>query len=373
MNTPEESSQPARDCQQGSSWWRYAVWLNLVYLVIPAFQPLFSPRPGWQSWALYGGMVLVFLPLYVLDVLRPGNTRVRFAVPVTVLGCVTTPFNPGMSVLFVYVAAAVGISETRRTALRVFVGLTVLVGVFAVVSTVPALLRMWLLASVVFIWVIGLIQLETSARVRDAAELRVRNAHIEHLATMAERERIARDLHDLLGHSLTGMIVRAQLVQGVAESDPRRAAGEAGEIENAAREALGAVREAVRGWSLTTLDAELDSARDMLARVNVELSVCRDAQLVLVGSAEHELALATRELLTNVARHAEASSVRVRVTTAGQWLRLEVSDDGVGGGPSEGSGLRGVRDRLGVLGGTVRRDASAGTTVTVALPKQVAT
>lgn len=377
MNTSAKSPAQFDQCAppgHGRSWWRYARWLHLVWLVIPAFQPMFDPDPGWTGWSLYGGMLLVFLPLYVLDVTRPGNSRARFSIPITVLGAVLTPFNTGMAVLFVYVAAAVGVTEQRSVALRAYGGLTLLIAAFTVVSTVPMPWRIWpLLPNVLLIWVIGLIQLEAAERERDAADLRVRNAHIEHLATMAERERIARDLHDLLGHSLTAMIVRAQLVQRLTAAEPQRAAGEAVEIESTAREALSEVRKAVRGWRLATLEAELESARGMLSSVDVELTVRRDAELMLVGSAEHELALAVREALTNVARHAGATSAHVRIGTSGEDLRLVVADDGVGGTAAEGDGLRGVRERLSALGGWVSRDGSAGTTVTVSLPRQVAT
>ena len=372
MNSEDDAGRTARPPRE-KSWRGYAVWTNLIYLGIPVFQPAFDPGAGWEGWLLYGAMLAVFVPLYVAEMLRPRNTRGQFLIPVVVLGAVTTPFNPGMAVLFVYAAAAAGITEQPRIAFRWFVGLTVLVGVFTVVSTVPMPWRVWtLLPNVLFIWVIGLIQMESGARERDAADLRIRNAHIEHLATMTERERIARDLHDLLGHSLTAVIVRAQLVQGLACAEPGRAGKEAAEIETTAREALQEVRSAVRGWRLATLEGELESARGMLDSVNVALTVHRDAELALVSSTEHELALAAREALTNVARHAGASTCHVRIDSAGDDLRMVIADNGSGGAVPDGNGLRGVRERVVALGGSMSRDGSVGTTITVSLPLQVA-
>lgn len=368
LDAGEHTARPRRE----RSWRRHAVWVHLVYLAIPAFQPAFDPDAGWASWLLYGVLLAIFVPLYVAEMLRPRNTRLRFIIPVVVLGAVTSPFNPGMGVLFVYAAAAAAITEQPRVAFRWFAGLTVLAGVFLVVSTVPMPWRLWMLPNLLFIWVIGLIQLEVGAKERDAADLRIRNARIEHLATRTERERIARDLHDLLGHSLTAVIVRAQLVRGLVGTEPEQAGKEAAEIETTAREALHEVRSAVRGWRLTTLKAELDSARGMLSSVDVVLTVHRDSELTLASSAEHELALAAREALTNVARHAGASTCHVRIDSAGDDLRMAVADNGSGGAVPDGHGLRGVRERVVALGGSVRRDGSAGTTVTVSLPLRVA-
>lgn len=371
MTTHEPTREVAEERRE-RIWWPLIRWGHLIYLTVPALTPTFNPHSGWVGWALYVGTLLVFLPLYALEMLRNQNTRWCFTIPVVLLGAVTTPFNPGMGVLFVYAAAAIGVSERRTVALRAFVGLTVLAAAFLLVSVVPMPYRTWVLPNVLFIWIVGMVQVDAAARDRHAADLRVANAHIDHLARVAERERIARDLHDLLGHSLTAMIVRAQLVHGLVTTDPRRAAEESAEIESTAREALNAVRGAVRGWRLATLDDELASARGVLDSANIRLDVHRDPEVTLVGSAEHELALAAREALTNVARHAGASNCQVRVTPLDEDLRLVVADDGVGGAVGEGNGLRGVRERVAALGGWVKLDGSGGTTLTVSLPRQVA-
>ncbi|WP_199433222.1 sensor histidine kinase [Qaidamihabitans albus] len=344
--------------------------VHLVYLVFPAFQPLFDPDAGWPDWLLVAGIIGTFVPLYVLAMRRPAWSRWLCTVPATVIGVAATPFNAGAAVLFVYAAAVAAVSESRRTALRWFAGLTLLVSVLTVVSPVPMPWRLWgLIPPLVFIWIIGLTRLEDADRERDAAELRLRNARIEHLAAVSERERIARDLHDLLGHSLTAVVMRAQLI-GV---DPARARTEAAEIERTAREALTEVRAAVSGWRQASLDEELDAARTALVGAGVRLLVRRDDDLVLVGSTEHALALALREAVTNVARHAGARTCRVDIGAHDGELRLVIADDGVGGQAAEGNGLAGMRERVTALGGRVLRAGTAGTTVTIAVPLRVAT
>ena len=373
MTTPQPPEQHTARATHSGRGYKHAVWANLVYLAIPAFQPSFDPTAGWADWTRYGVMLAVFVPLFALEMLRPRNTRWWFVIPTVVLGAVFTPFNSGMAVLFVFAAAFAGIAERPRVAVGWFAGLSVLTGVFGLVSVVPTPWRwMGLVPSVLFIWVVGVIQLGIAASERETAELRVRSARIEHLATMAERERIARDLHDLLGHSLTAMVVRAQLVQGLVATEPERAGKEAAEIETTARDALGEVRHAVRGWRLASLQQELDTARGTLAGMGIELTTQCDAALTLVGSAEHELALATRELLTNVARHSAARNCHVQLGVTGDDVRLVIADDGSGDSAGEGSGLRGVRERISALGGWLDRQSHRGTTVTVSLPAAVA-
>jgi two-component system sensor histidine kinase DesK len=353
---------------------RVWTWVHLVYLVLPLFQPMFDPNADFWDWALAVGLIVAFIPMYAMSLLRPWHARWWLTVPATVLGIIATPFNAGAAVLFVYAAACAGISESRRTALRWFIALTMVALALSLVSVVPMPYRLWnIIPPVLFIWVIGLVQINEAERMRDAAELRMANARIEHLATVSERERIARDLHDLLGHSLTAVVMRAQLVKELVDVDPVRARAEVLEIERTAREALAEVRATVSGWRQASLEAELDAARGALASTGVSLVVHRDPDLTLVGSMEHALALAVREAITNVARHARAHACHVGIHATDGELRVVVADDGVGGSSPEGNGLTGMRERIAALGGRVVRTGTEGTTVTIAVPLRVAT
>lgn len=358
----------------GPAAWREIGWFHLVYLAIPFFHPINAPDAGVWDWLLVAGIIVVFLPLYVLAWRRPDLARWGSAVPTTVLGVLTTPLNSGAAVLFVYAAATAGIHESRRVALRWFVGLTVVMLLLLWLSPIPLPWRLWGLGpSLLFTWIIGLTQIEQADQAREATDLRLRNARVEYLATLSERERIARDLHDLLGHSLTSVVMHAQLSRHLVDSDPERARAAAAQAEETARAALAEVRAAVSGLRHTTLDAELESARTTLASAGVELSTRRDPAVKLVGSTEHELALALREAITNVARHAHARTCCVGLSAADGELRLVIADDGVGGHHRPGNGLSGLRERISVLGGRVEHSGTAGTTVTIAVPLEVAT
>lgn len=345
-------------------------WIHLIWLGNLLWAPVFDPSTGWLDWALVVGVVALFVPMYVLAWLRPSLIRWWCLVPTVVLGALATPFNTGAAVLFVYAGAFAGVAESRRVAMRWLFALSMLFAVFSVVSVVELPYRLFgLVPSFIFLWLIGILQVEWSEREREAADLRIRTARVEHLATLAERERIARDLHDLLGHTLTAIIVRAQLVA----ADPARAAAEAAEIERAARAALDEVRDAVTGWRSASLETELEAARTALTNLGVEVVVRRDQDLAIVSSTEHELALALREAVTNVARHAQASTCHIGIEARDGELRLVIADDGVGSAGPEGNGLTGMRERITALGGLVRRTGVAGTTVTIAVPLRVAT
>jgi two-component system sensor histidine kinase DesK len=344
-------------------------WIHTIYLAIPLFQPSFDPASDGWDWTIAIGIAVLGGVLYFVGLVRVDLARWYSAVPLTVLAVATMPLNAGASVLLVYAAGAAGRVENRANAIRWFVGLTILLLGMSVVIPAPLPWRLFsIIPSLLFIWVIGLVCIEEAERAREASELRLRNARIEHLATVTERERIARDLHDLLGHSLTAVVMRAQLIG----ADPSRAVTEAAEIERTARDALAEVRNALSGWRQASLEREVETARGALASADVELVVRREADLVFIGSTEHELALALREAVTNVARHARAKTCHIGIHSEGDELRLVIADDGVGGKSREGNGLTGIRERVTALGGRMDRTTSAGTTVTIAVPLAVA-
>ena len=163
-------------------------------------------------------------------------------------------------------------------------------------------------------------------------ELRAARAEVARLAVERERLRFARDLHDLLGHSLSLVAIKSELARRLLPRDPERAAREVADVEAVAREALAEVREAVGGYRRGDLAVELRRARMALRAAGVEPSVDVDAGDVgdLPPDAEAALAWAVREGVTNVARHAEAARCAVRVRRVPGAVVVEVVDDGAG-------------------------------------------
>ena len=177
-------------------------------------------------------------------------------------------------------------------------------------------------------------------------ELRLAREDLARLAVAEERLRFARDLHDLLGHSLSVIVLKAELAAKLAAASPERAAHEVEDIERVAREALREVREAVSGYRQAGLGQELEGARRALKAAGIVVRIQQTAG-PLPGPVESVLAWAVREATTNAIRHSGARRVGISIESDHDEARLQVVDDGLGStAEQEGSGLRGLRERV---------------------------
>jgi two-component system, NarL family, sensor histidine kinase DesK len=221
----------------------------------------------------------------------------------------------------------------------------------------------------VFVPIIGMINLHFTELARRNVRLKLAHEEVERLAKLDERERIARDLHDLLGHSLAVITLKSQLAARLARFDPERAAAEMSEVERISREATNEVRRAVRGYRAQKLGTELAKARLALESAGMRLEV-HAGPFALGSDQESVVALALREAVTNVVRHSRAERCVVRVDSGRERFVLEVEDDGRGIRRPEGAGLAGMRERLAPLGGTVELEPVGphGTLLRLTLP-----
>jgi two-component system sensor histidine kinase DesK len=187
---------------------------------------------------------------------------------------------------------------------------------------------------------------------RKNQELAMAHEEVRALATTAERERISRDLHDLLGHTLTLVAVKAELAAKLVGRDAEAAEREMQSVAATAREALAEVRIAVVGMKGASLAFELDKARHALTAANIKAEI---SALTTDGHPGQEavLAMALREGVTNVIRHSGATRCEIRLEPSATALVLSIADDGRGGKLVEGSGLKGMRARLAAIGGAL--------------------
>ncbi|HZP18469.1 MAG TPA: sensor histidine kinase, partial [Terriglobales bacterium] len=224
----------------------------------------------------------------------------------------------------------------------------------------------WAVSMVVALGV-GLSNIHFAERNRADAKLRLAHQEIEHLAKVAERERIARDLHDVLGHTLSLIIVKSTLAGKLLDRDPQKARREIADIERVSRDAMAEIRGTLRGDSSYKLSEEIQRAKSTLssAGINVESET---AELGLSPAQESVVALILREAVTNVVRHAEARNCRLRLAANNGDCVLEIADDGRWKSEAEGSGLRGMRERIEALGGNMFRDTRDGTRLCFAFP-----
>jgi two-component system sensor histidine kinase DesK len=345
-------------------------WVGLAYLVF-AFLPLlfWEERPA-HAVLLTLLAAAVFLPLY-FAFYRVSSPRQQLIIPaVAALGLSLAVVNPGGNTFIIYAAAMAGTALPLRHALLATAGM--LVGIAAVYFLVlPFTFAIAYTAMVVVISTLVLAGvLVGRARQRRNAELRLTQDEVARLAAMAERERIGRDLHDLLGHTLSLVAIKSELAGRLVDRDPEAAKRQIGEVETVARQALAQVREAVVGIRATGLQAELAASRLALLSADVRMDQ-RVAPMVLPAPLESALAMAVREATTNVLRHASAGRVEVELASDAGELRLQISDDGKGGIVRHGNGLTGMRERLQAAGARLDIDSppGGGTRLLVTVPR----
>jgi two-component system sensor histidine kinase DesK len=251
---------------------------------------------------------------------------------------------------------------------------TVCIGAFLIAVAVG--LEGWLAALHVTVWAAGMVfpslfgfvMLHFAQREQVNAKLRLAQAEVEQLARVAERERISRDLHDLLGHTLSVIVLKSELASKLASRDPERAAAEIRDVESVAREALAQVRAAVQGYRSTGLKSEFARAASVLRDAGLEVkSDYTPAELTPLE--ESVLTLVLREAVTNVIRHARASRCELKVGVTDSSFEMRVADNGVGGQALEGAGLTGMRERVQALGGALERTVEGGTSLLIRLPR----
>lgn len=193
--------------------------------------------------------------------------------------------------------------------------------------------------------------------------------------------RFSRDLHDLLGHTLSVIVVKSEAARRLAPRDMEAALGQITDIEAVGRQALTEIREAVTGYREGSLATELDRARSALSAADID-PVVRQSGPPLTPQNEALLGWVVREAVTNAVRHSRATRCEITLDGILDRVRLTVADDGTGDtgaatGPAEGvggTGLKGLTERLTVAGGSLRYGPSprGGFTVTAELPVEAA-
>ncbi|WP_438348215.1 sensor histidine kinase [Paenibacillus sp. FA6] len=197
------------------------------------------------------------------------------------------------------------------------------------------------------------------------------NEHIKELVKREERMRIARDLHDTLGHTLSLITLKSQLVERLITKDPQHAQFEAKEIERTSRAALRQVRELVSDMRAVTVAEELLEVQVILDSADIISYFEGDAKLAGVPDlTQNILSLCLREAITNIVKHSRATNCTVRIEQKMAYVTLIISDDGIGlhEDHHDGNGLKGMAERLSLIEGSLEVLSVKGTTLTVTIP-----
>jgi len=335
--------------------WREAALLAipLVYLIYVVI----SVRQNSYGAAAVAGYVLlaVFAACWLVTpfVLPERTSRLRFWAWYALLVALTVaeiPFARAAGfVLCVFITLlTVARLGARSAPVVAAMALAALLVPVAVGSWHVSLAKSFADVTPVAIPVVALVMAGVMQIVRSNQALAEARAEVARLAAENERIRIARDLHDLLGHSLTTITVKAGLARRLGPADPAGAVDQITEVEELCRRVLADVRAAVSGYREVTLASELARGRELLraSGISADLPTATD----VADPAHQELfGWAVREGLTNVIRHARARSCQVRVSAS----CVEITDDGHGSAAPPGNGLSGLRERATAVGGGV--------------------
>jgi len=348
---------------------------SLLWLLYLGFllMPLTWGEPGWRWLGATLLSLPAFLALYFYQLRRRSNPTVAVVLAFALLCYALQPFNPFANTYLTYAAAFAPLALPGLLApLLLTVALLVLLAIEVLLIGQPLLI----IAITVLVCTVCCVG-NAFARERNAqiAALRLSQEEVRRLAAIAERERIGRDLHDLLGHTLSLVAIKGELAGKLVSRDQLAAGREIGEVTQIAREALAQVRTAVTGMRAAPLAGELSSARTLLESCGVQLT-CTQEMAELPAAIETALAMIVREAATNIQRHAGATRASVEISSeaadgdGGGAVALRVSDNGRGGIGARGNGLAGIGERVRALGGTLEIDSppGAGTVLRARLP-----
>lgn len=340
--------------------WPIFVAMWLLFPAGDAIAVLRTAQSPVQLLAFLASMA-VFVAVFLWLMLRypfRGNDltlperRIRSSLLVALVGltlCIELAFYDGIPYRFMFVVVAAAVTLPTRHAVWTVAAFVVMAGgMFAARSGLEALSLTWERALAPFV-IVGFSVILVSRLVVTVWELQAAREEISRLAVSEERLRFARDLHDLLGRSLSSITLKSELAGRLLPAAPEKAASEVRDIEGLARRALREVREAVAGYRQPTLAGELEGAHEMLEAAGIDLRV-EDESGVLPTRTDAVLAWTVREGVTNVIRHSRARHCEILLMCADGEVHARISDDGIGRASEQdapaGTGLSGLEERV---------------------------
>lgn len=336
------------------------VWL--VYLVIPLVQLFDQPA---EVVAIGVTAVVLFIIIYVCAA-RFERYRFYLVLALIVMVALFTYTDENSIYMGFYAAPLVGMLATRK---QVFIGTNLLAILFGatiwywkmyndsslLVQYLPAMIVMLIMP---FILLVG----QRSKELRK--KLNLANEEIAKLSKNEERQRISRDLHDTLGHTLSLITLKSELAEKLILKHPERAMQEVKDIQATSRAALRQVRELVSGMSSLTIRDELAHAKQILSAAGIVLESEGDFEREITSATINNiLGMCLREAVTNVVKHSRAKLCTVRLDWEESRLTLSVTDNGTGLSRTDengvwlesrgGSGIKGMRERLKLIEGSL--------------------
>ena len=336
---------------------------HLIYLAF-LFMPWLFQTPSSTDVVVALAAVLIFVPIHFYAYTASSNKRIIPIALVALLSAVCAFYVTGNGVFLVYCAAMAGF---HRPVWRsgFIVALCALVYVAASYTAGRISVEMgFILFMSLIIW---FSTLSTAQTLLDKAQQEREHELDTQTASLMERERIGRDLHDLLGHTLTLVALKSDLANRLIDNDPEAAKVQITQIQEGARRALKDVRVALSGLTAVSVATELDNAHKALSTAGVELNVTGEVPDLSLDQ-DKVCGLMIREAVTNIIRHTKASQAHIEFSSGDSHRHVTISDNGGGTVNTEGRGLHGLRLRIESLGGSVLIDDTEGVSLRASLP-----
>ncbi len=345
-----------------------ALGFALPWLIFTGFffiKFFYVTPPLWEialSTAAFGIFLIAFFAAF-RNYYRPTHMRLPSLV-ILLIGVVMAPINPGANVFFSYPSWYLARAFPTKQAVLVLAGIVALV---IALTWYFALGLNFFLPAILLVVALGSMSIAIRRLEDTQFALGKSKEEAEHLARIAERERIARDLHDTIGHSLSVIALKSDLAAQLAETSAPDAAAEMREINSVARQSLSEIRATLSGFWELSLDAELRALQSSIREAGIA-SKTNVGGHDLPAPTETALAMCFREAVTNVIRHSEATDCELSLVKNGDSVIGIVADNGIGGKIRPGNGLTGMRQRVEQMQGDLKVDSGAGTRVEFRLP-----
>ncbi|KMN43041.1 sensor histidine kinase [Bacillus paramycoides] len=346
-------------------------YMWLVYLLFPIYH--LTQASGWK-FIIGSGMLILFIITY-RQLYFVNKTFVLWACIQMILIFLFALFYNAFMIFFgFFTASAMGFAPSKKV-FRVLLGLLItMLGAFIFVYfkqlTTTSLVNIVPMFILMLLTPFGMRNFNQKKMLKN--QLNEANEQIKDLVKREERQRIARDLHDTLGHTLSLITLKSQLVEKLIVKNPERASIEAKEITQTSRTALKQLRELISDMRMITVEEELEQIKVILQAANIDLKIEQEASASSLSPIEQNIVgMCLREAVTNVVKHSKATQCTVSALESQGELILKVEDNGIGLADQnhDGNGIRGMKERIALIDGFVELDTiNSGTLLTVKVP-----
>ncbi|PGB84865.1 sensor histidine kinase [Bacillus wiedmannii] len=351
-------------------------YMWLVYLLFPIYH--LAQASGWRL-VMGSGMLILFVITY-RQLYFVNKTFVLWACMQMILTLLFAFYYNAFMIFFgFFTASAIGFAPNKKEFRVLLSLLAVMLGIFIFVNmneiSTTSLVNIVPMFILMLITPFGMRNFNQKKILRN--QLNEANEQIKDLVKREERQRIARDLHDTLGHTLSLITLKSQLVEKLIVKNPERASAEAKEITQTSRTALKQLRELISDMRMITVEEELEQIKAILQAATIELEIKQETSASSLSPIEQNiLGMCLREAVTNVVKHSKATRCTVSVLESQGELILTVEDNGVGLADQndDGNGIRGMKERIALIDGFVELGTiNPGTLLTVKVPVVIRT